>query len=84
MRIAERVSQVKPISQASGSVRTYLEWPAGHSQRSMFQKRVEPITWPVSTLIVANGIAVPTSFHDNAVSTYWQVSILFCGTGLQR
>jgi hypothetical protein len=69
VRVAELVSQVYPISHASGDVRSCRAWPCGHGQNSMFQKRVDPKITPSLTRTVANGTAVPASRQASAVST---------------
>jgi hypothetical protein len=68
VRIADRVSHVKPISQASGIWRPCREWPSGQDHRSMFQNRVEPITTLSSARTIANGTALPASRQAKAVS----------------
>ena len=40
VRIAERVSHVYPISQASRTWSPCRGWPSGHDHRSRFQNRV--------------------------------------------
>src|SRR5258708_36540091 len=42
VRIAERVSHVYPISQASRTWSPCRGWPSGHDHRSRFQNRIAP------------------------------------------
>jgi hypothetical protein len=56
----------------------------GHAQRSMFQKRVEPIIIPSLARTIMKGTAVPTFRHVNASSMYFVASSLLRGTGLHR
>ncbi len=63
----EEASHVYPISQASGDFRPYRGWPGGQDQNSRFQNRVEPMTEPSSTRMMAKGTAVPDFCQFNAV-----------------
>jgi H+/Cl- antiporter ClcA len=67
VRMAEWVSQVYPISQASGWRRAWRACADGHDQRSRFQKRVEPMTVFSLWLTIAKGTAVPASRQSSAV-----------------
>ena len=66
VRMAEAVSQVYPISQASGWRRALRACADGHDQRSRFQKRVEPMTVLLFWLTIAKGMAVRASRQARA------------------
>src|ERR1700720_1193077 len=82
VRMAELLSQVYPISQASGERPPYLGLPDRQSHRSRLKKRVEPMIRSSAILTITKGTDVPASRQVNAVRIYLSTSSFPCGTGL--
>src|SRR5438270_5345900 len=82
VRIALRVSHVYPISHTSGVLRPCKGYPGGQGQCSISKNRVEPAMALSCRRTIAKGTAVPASRQASAVSTYFIVSALPCGTEL--